>query len=80
MKALALDFEARALEWVEPEPPEFYANRDVLYRVHEVGVCGTDRALASFRLGAPPKDETKLVLGHEALGQVMDIGGGVKAT
>jgi len=79
MKALALNFEARSLEWVEPEPPEFYANRDVLYRVHEVGVCGTDRALASFRLGAPPKDETRLVLGHEALGQVMDVGSGVKA-
>jgi threonine dehydrogenase-like Zn-dependent dehydrogenase len=79
MKALALNFEARSLEWIERDPPEFYANRDVLYRVHEVGVCGTDRALAAFRLGAPPKDETKLVLGHEALGQVMETGNGVKA-
>ncbi|HTB14316.1 MAG TPA: alcohol dehydrogenase catalytic domain-containing protein [Bryobacteraceae bacterium] len=79
MKALALNFEARTLEWIEPDPPEFYANRDVLYRVHEVGVCGTDRALASFRLGAPPADETKLVLGHEALGQVIEVGSGVKS-
>jgi threonine dehydrogenase-like Zn-dependent dehydrogenase len=79
MKALALNFDAHSLEWIEPDPPEFYANRDVLYRVHEVGVCGTDRALASFRLGAPPKDETKLVLGHEALGQVLDTGHGVKS-
>ncbi len=78
MKALALNFEARSLEWIDADPPEFYANRDVLYRIHEVGVCGTDRALASFRLGAPPKGETRLVLGHEALGQVLDIGGGVK--
>ena len=79
MKALALNFEARSLEWIEPDPPEFYANRDVLYRVHEVGICGTDRALASFRLGAPPTDETKLVMGHEALGQVLDTGSGVKS-
>jgi len=78
MKALALDFEARTLAWSEIDPPEFFANREVLYRVHEVGVCGTDRALASFRLGAPPKDETKLVLGLEALGQVLDTGNGVK--
>ncbi len=35
--------------------------------------------LASFRLGAPPADETKLVLGHEALGQVIDTGSGVKS-
>jgi glucose 1-dehydrogenase len=79
MKALALNFATHSLEWIEPEPPEFYANRDVLYRVHEVGICGTDRALASFRLGAPPADETKLVLGHEALGQVLDVGSGVKS-
>jgi threonine dehydrogenase-like Zn-dependent dehydrogenase len=79
MKALALNFDTRAIEWIEQEPPEFYANRDVLYEVHEVGVCGTDRALASFRLGAPPPGETKLVLGHEALGQVIEAGGGVKS-
>jgi threonine dehydrogenase-like Zn-dependent dehydrogenase len=79
MKALALDFEARTLGWSELDPPDFFANRDVLYRVHEVGVCGTDRALASFQLGAPPLGETRLVLGHEALGQVMDIGNGVKS-
>jgi threonine dehydrogenase-like Zn-dependent dehydrogenase len=77
MKALALNFEARSVEWIESEAPEFYATRDVLYRIHEVGVCGTDRALASFRLGAPPDGETKLVLGHEALGQVLDTGNGV---
>lgn len=79
MKALALNFEARTLEWIERDPPEFYAHRDVMYRVHEVGICGTDRALAAFRLGAPPKDESKLVLGHEALGQVLDTGSGVKS-
>lgn len=79
MKALALDFDARTLDWGELDPPEFYASRDVLYRVHEVGVCGTDRALASFQLGKPPKDETRLVLGHEALGQVMDTGSAVKS-
>ncbi len=77
MKALALDFEARELGWTELDPPDFFANKDVLYRVHEVGVCGTDRALASFALGAPPDGEKRLVLGHEALGQVLDTGNGV---
>ncbi len=79
MKALALDFEARTLGWSELDPPDFFANRDVLYRVHEVGVCGTDRALAAFHLGRPPKGETRLVLGHEAMGQVLDTGAGVKS-
>jgi threonine dehydrogenase-like Zn-dependent dehydrogenase len=79
MKALALDFEARTLDWTELDPPEFFAAKDVLYRIHEVGVCGTDRALASFQLGAPPVGETRLVLGHEALGQVVDTGASVRS-
>lgn len=77
MKALTLDFEARTVAWNELDPPEFFSHSDVLYRVHEVGVCGTDRALASFRIGQPPAGETRLVLGHEALGQVMETGAGV---
>ncbi len=79
MKALALNFEARTLGWGELDPPDFLANRDVLYRVHEVGVCGTDRALAAFHLGRPPERESRLVLGHEALGQVIETGAGVKS-
>jgi glucose 1-dehydrogenase len=78
MKALALDFEARTLGWSELDPPDFIGHSEVLYRVHEVGVCGTDRALASFAFGAPPAGETRLVLGHEALGQVMNTGKGVR--
>jgi threonine dehydrogenase-like Zn-dependent dehydrogenase len=79
MRALALDFAARTLGWSEIDAPTFFANKDVLYRVHEVGVCGTDRALAAFELGRPPKDESQLVLGHEALGQVMNTGPGVRS-
>lgn len=79
MKALALDFEAHTLGWSELDPPEFFANKDVLYRIHEVGVCGTDRALAAFQLGRPPQGGTRLVLGHEALGQVLDSGIGVRS-
>lgn len=77
MKALALDFEARSLGWRDAGPPEFFSSREVRYRVHEVGVCGTDRALAGFHLGQPPAGESHLILGHEALGQVTDAGSGV---
>lgn len=77
MRALALDFETRALAWRDAAEPEFFASRDVLFRMHEVGVCGTDRELVAFRLGKPPEGETHLVLGHEALGQVIDVGRGV---
>jgi threonine dehydrogenase-like Zn-dependent dehydrogenase len=48
-----------------------------LFRVDEVGVCGTDRELASFRLGYPPEGESFLVLGHEATGRVIEVGAAV---
>jgi threonine dehydrogenase-like Zn-dependent dehydrogenase len=77
MRALALDFESRSLGWRNAAEPELLAARDALFRVHEVGVCGTDRALAGFQLGRPPEGETHLVLGHEAMGQVIAIGSSV---
>lgn len=78
MRALALDFETRTLGWRDTAGPSFSGAREVLFRVHEVGVCGTDRALAAFQLGKAPQGETHLVLGHEALGQVIDVGAGVE--
>jgi threonine dehydrogenase-like Zn-dependent dehydrogenase len=43
---------------------------DVLIRVLEVGVCGTDREIAHGSFGAAPAEETELVIGHELLGVV----------
>jgi glucose 1-dehydrogenase len=39
-----------------------------------VGICGTDRELAQFQLGYPPQQGDYLILGHEALGQVLRAG------
>ena len=43
---------------------------EVLLRTLEVGVCGTDREISEGLFGAPPDDESLLVLGHEALAVV----------
>lgn len=74
MRAVALDFEARTPVETELAEPARPAATEVLYRIRELGVCGTDRELARFRFGAPPAGETKLVLGHEALGEVVAVG------
>jgi threonine dehydrogenase-like Zn-dependent dehydrogenase len=77
MRALVLDYAGRRLETREiPEPPPPGPGQALL-RVAETGVCGTDRELASFRFGFPPAGEPYLVLGHEALAQVVETGGGV---
>lgn len=79
MRAVALDYQHRQL--AETRIPEPHLERDdqVLFRVSEVGVCGTDRELASFQLGFPPPGESLLILGHEALGQVVEVGRAVTA-
>jgi glucose 1-dehydrogenase len=47
-------------------------------RTIEVGICGTDREICSFAYGTPPHGSDYLVLGHEALGEVVEVGPGVK--
>jgi threonine dehydrogenase-like Zn-dependent dehydrogenase len=46
----------------------------VLIRVRQVGVCGTDRELIHGSFGSPPAGATSLVLGHEMLGKVEAVG------
>ena len=51
-----------------PEP--VVGDGEVLVRVLEVGVCGTDREIAHGSFGAAPAEEAELVIGHELLGVV----------
>src|SRR5262249_50804384 len=59
---------------VEVAPPEPKGEHDVTVKVREVGICGTDREISAFHYGTPPSGSERLVLGHEALGEVVAIG------
>jgi threonine dehydrogenase-like Zn-dependent dehydrogenase len=37
-----------------------------------IGVCGTDREIVAGHYGQPPRDQQRLVLGHESLGRVLE--------
>jgi glucose 1-dehydrogenase len=52
----------------------------VLVEAIAVGVCGTDVEIVEGKYGWAPKGKTRLVLGHESLGRVVDPGpsGGLK--
>ena len=49
-------------------------NGSVLVEAIAVGVCGTDLEIAEGKYGWAPPGESRLVLGHESLGRVLDPG------
>ncbi|HYR26903.1 MAG TPA: glucose 1-dehydrogenase [Thermoanaerobaculia bacterium] len=61
-----------------PEPDE--RDGSVLVEAVAVGVCGTDVEIVEGKYGWAPPGSTRLVLGHESLGRVLDPGpnGGLK--
>jgi NADPH:quinone reductase-like Zn-dependent oxidoreductase len=74
MKAITVEARkpgsARLEEIPEPEP----ANGSVLVEAIAVGVCGTDVEIAEGKYGWAPPGRSRLVLGHESLGRVLDPG------
>ncbi len=77
MRAIAIDFKSRTPAEIRLDPPEAPGPGEILFRIDACGVCATDRELARFHLGFPPAGSTELVLGHEALGEVVAVGAGV---
>ncbi len=77
MKAIAVFPGTRDIRLVdEPEPPP-PSPTQVQLRMLEVGVCGTDREICRFEYGTPPAGCDHLVIGHEALGEVVATGSAV---
>ena len=48
----------------------------VLVRGLGMGVCGTDREIAEGEYGEPPPGESRLIIGHEGLGEVLEAPAG----
>jgi alcohol dehydrogenase len=61
--------------WEEHPDPTLQADTDAIVRVDAVTICGTD--LHILKGDVPTVDEGR-ILGHEAVGTVVDIGPGVK--
>ena len=76
MRAAAVFPDRKSLEVIDDFPePRIGSPTEVKLRVLNVGVCGTDREIASFQYGFPPPAGSDfLVLGHECLGEIVEIG------
>jgi threonine dehydrogenase-like Zn-dependent dehydrogenase len=74
MKAITLQphqpGSARLEDVAEPDP----LDGSVLVEAVAVGVCGTDVEIVEGKYGWAPPGRTRLVLGHESLGRVLDPG------
>jgi threonine dehydrogenase-like Zn-dependent dehydrogenase len=78
VKAIAVFPEQREVRLLDHPEPELRGPHDVLVRTIETGVCGTDREICEFLYGSPPPGERHLILGHEAIGEVVAVGSDVQ--
>lgn len=57
-----------------PEPPP--ADGPILVETQAIGICGTDLEIINGDYGSAPPGQDRLVIGHEALGRVIEAGPG----
>ncbi len=78
MRAVAVSAVARRVGVIEADPPAIAGPDEVLLGSLDIGICGTDREIGAFEYGTPPAGSDHLILGHEALAEVLDVGPGVE--
>lgn len=74
MKAVAVFPQTKEVRVIDQEAPHITEPDHVKVRMLEVGICGTDKEICSFEYGTPPEGSDYLVIGHEALGEVIEVG------
>jgi threonine dehydrogenase-like Zn-dependent dehydrogenase len=74
MKAVAVFPQTKEVKVIEHEAPHLTEPDHVRVRMLEVGICGTDKEICSFEYGTPPEGSDYLVIGHESLGEVVEVG------
>jgi glucose 1-dehydrogenase len=78
MKAVAVFPGSREVKVIEREGPRLAAPDQVLLRMLDVGICGTDKEICSFEYGTPPPGDDHLVIGHESLAEIVAAGTAVE--
>ena len=79
MKAIAVFPATHEVKLIEHPEPQITSPTEIKVRLLEIGICGTDREIATFQYGTPPAGEDYLIIGHESLGEVVATGGEVQS-
>lgn len=74
MKAITVEPKKPGTACLEDIPEPAAREGSVLVEAIAVGVCGTDLEIVEGKYGWAPRGKTRLVLGHESLGRVVDPG------
>lgn len=74
MEAIAVTPQKRKVEIIHQPEPKVVSPTDIKLRMLEAGVCGTDKEICAFQYGTPPSGSEQLVIGHESLGEVVQVG------
>ncbi|HXK29540.1 MAG TPA: alcohol dehydrogenase catalytic domain-containing protein, partial [Candidatus Binatia bacterium] len=74
MKAVAVTPGKKSVGIIDQPEPRISSPTDVKLRMIEAGVCGTDKEICAFEYGTPPNGSDQLVIGHESLGEVVEVG------
>ena len=78
MKAVAVFPGPQEVKVVEQELPRLAQPDQVMLRMLDIGICGTDKEICSFEYGTPPPGDDYLVIGHESLAEVVEVGTAVE--
>jgi threonine dehydrogenase-like Zn-dependent dehydrogenase len=74
MRAVGVLPGKREVRLVEHVAPQLSSDHQVKIRSLDVGICGTDKEICHFVYGSPPEGFDYLVIGHESLGEVTEVG------
>src|SRR5579872_1521406 len=64
--------------WLQAVPVPEYGINDVLIRVDRTGICGTDLHIHKWDAWAQKTIPVPMVVGHEFVGEVVEVGSNVK--
>jgi threonine dehydrogenase-like Zn-dependent dehydrogenase len=77
MRAIAVTPAIKQVSIIDQPEPGISRPTDVKLRMIEAGICGTDKEICAFEYGTPPVGSEHLVIGHESLGEVIEVGAAV---
>jgi threonine dehydrogenase-like Zn-dependent dehydrogenase len=74
VKAIAVYPKIKEVSLIDADAPQLQSPTQVSLQMLDVGVCGTDREICAFQYGTPPAGSDHLIIGHESLARVVEVG------